>query len=170
LPALAELRAAGVVSKIGVGSMSASAIATTVLQAELDVVMVAGRLTLLDQSAALEAIPACIERGVDVVAASVFNSGILARAIPSDDDRYEYGILPENLRWRLAHLRDVCASYGVPVPAAALQYPLRVPAVRSIVIGASRPEQVKEAVDLVNYRIPEDFWAQLSSEGLTPVG
>lgn len=168
LPAMEQLRAAGEVTAIGVGSMVSDALATAVRGAELDLIMVAGRYTLLEQPAAVEVLPACIETGTGIVAASVFNSGLLASSEPRRDGRYEYGQLPDELWERLQRIAAVCADHGVPLPAAAVQFPLQASGVRSVVVGGSRPEQLRQNAEYAALRIPEELWENLAAEGLIP--
>ncbi|MCK6065431.1 MULTISPECIES: aldo/keto reductase [Microbacterium] len=167
-PALERLRSEGAVDAIGIGSMTSHALARAVRAADLDMIMVAGRYTLLEQPAAEEVLPACRARGAGVVAASVFNSGLLAQAEPTRDGRYEYGGVPDEVWDRLQRIVAVCRAHDVPLPAAAIQFPLRDAAVRSVVLGSSRPAQVRQNAQLAALAIPEDFWAELAHEGLIP--
>ncbi len=162
-PALERLRAEGAVDAIGIGSMTASALAAAVESADLDLIMIAGRYTVLDQSAADAVIPACHERGIGVVAASVFNSGLLAKEEPSREDRYEYRRMPDEMWERLQHILAVCRAYDVPLPAAAVQFPLQEDAARSVVVGGSRPDQVRRNAEMMTATIPQDFWDELRS-------
>ena len=165
-PALEQLRAEGAVDAVGIGSMVADALTAAVEQADLDVIMIAGRYTLLEQPAAEAVLPACHARGTGVVAASVFNSGLLAKDEPSRDDRYEYGRMPEELWERLQRLVAVCRAHDVALPAAAVQFPLRDPAVRSVVVGGSRPEQLRRNAELMDAAIPAALWDDLAAEEL----
>jgi D-threo-aldose 1-dehydrogenase len=161
IPALEQLRAEGEVSAIGVGSMSSAALTASVRASSLDAVMVAGRYTLLEQPAEVDVFPACRARGTKVVAASIFNSGILAKDEPDSSDRYEYGALPSEVWDRLQRIRGVCRDFGVSLPAAAVQFPLRNALVESVVVGASRPEQLHRTVEVMTSEIPEGFWDAL---------
>jgi len=167
-PALEALRAEGQVGRIGIGSMTVDALTAAVRSADLDTIMVAGRYTLLEQPAAIDVIPACADRGTDIVAASVFNSGLLAQSEPRRDGRYEYGSLPEALWQRLVRIAEVCHAHGVPLPAAAMQYPLQSPVVASVVVGGSRPEQLRQNAELATLEIPADLWRELAAEALIP--
>ena len=162
------LKAEGLVRASGVGSMSAATLARAAASGEVDVLMVAGRLTLLEQPALADTIPACEATATGIVAASVFNSGLLARDNPADNPRYEYGEAPAEILAKATRIADVCRSYGVPLPAAALQYTLRFAPVRSVVAGSSRPEQIRQNAEWMRLAIPEDLWAELAAEGLTP--
>nr|WP_205827583.1 aldo/keto reductase [Microbacterium excoecariae] len=167
LPALAELRARGLVERIGVGVNSAKAAARAVREGDLDVVMIAGRYTLLEQPALADLLPLCAERGVRVLAVAVFNSGLLAAADPSRA-HYNYGDVPPELLRRTERLREVCDRHGVALPAAAIQYPLRHPAVESVIVGTSRAAAVRENLAHAAAPIPEELWEALRDEGLAP--
>ena len=156
-PALAGLRADGTVGAIGVGVNSASLAEWFVTRCDLDCVLVAGRYTLLDDSAARSLVPTCLARGVAVLAGGVFNSGILAGS-----DRYDYALAPPGVQARARRIAEVCARYDVPVAAAALRYVLRHPAVTAAVVGARSPEEIRADAGYVSRPIPEDLWAELA--------
>ncbi|MPV48496.1 aldo/keto reductase [Pseudactinotalea sp. HY160] len=168
LPALEQLRDEGIVEAVGVGSMSTAAMVAAVRRADLDVLMCAGRYTLLEQGAAAELLPLCLERDVRVVTASIFNSGLLARATPSRSGRYEYGAVPPELYERAVAIAAVCARHGVELPTAALQYTLRHPAVAAVVVGISRLEQVAQNNERMAVPVPDRLWSDLAAEGLIP--
>jgi D-threo-aldose 1-dehydrogenase len=159
-PALAELRAQGTVRAIGAGMNSASALAWLAERCDLDCVLVAGRYTLLDQSAAEVLFPLCQRRGVAVLAAGVFNSGILAG--PGDGATYDYAPAPPAVLNRARRMRDACARHGVPLPAAALQFTLHHPAVTAAVIGARTAEEITVDVSYLEMHIPGALWAELN--------
>ena len=168
LPALEQLRADGEVTAIGIGSMVSEALAASVRSADLDLVMVAGRYTLLEQPAAVDVLPACRETGTGTVAASVFNSGLLASNEPRRDGRYEYGQLPVELWDRLVRIAAGCAAHDVPLPAAAIRFPLQSDVVRSVVVGGSRPAQLRQNAEYAALEIPSALWENLAAEGLIP--
>jgi D-threo-aldose 1-dehydrogenase len=159
-PALAELRAQGTVRAIGAGMNSASALAWLAERCDLDCVLVAGRYTLLDQSAAEVLFPLCQRRGVAVLAAGVFNSGILAG--PGDGATYDYAPAPPAVLNRARRMRDACARHGVPLPAAALQFTLHHPAVTAAVIGARTAEEITVDISYLEMHIPGALWAELN--------
>lgn len=166
LPALVKLREEGLVRAIGIG-VNDSAVATrAVRESDLDLVMIAGRYTLLEQPAAQDLLPACLENNVRVVDAAVFNSGLLARNEISANATYNYGEVPAEMLDRARKLASCCAEFGVELPAAALQFPLRHPAVASVVFGTSRAEAVLENVRRASAPIPEELWAAFDERGL----
>jgi len=156
-PALARLRSEGAVGAIGVGVNSASLAEWFVTRCDLDCVLVAGRYTLLDDSAARSLFPLCLTRGVAVLAGGVFNSGILAGG-----DRYDYALAPPGLLAQARRIAEVCARYDVPVAAAALRYVLRHPAVTAAVVGARTPDEIRADAGYLSLDIPDALWAELA--------
>lgn len=161
LPALERLREEGLVGAIGVGSNSAEALARCVRSAALDLVMLAGRYTLLEQQAAEDLLPACLAAGTGVVNVGVYNSGLLARPEVPDDAHYNYAAAPPDALAAARNLAARCHNYGVDLPTAALQFSLRHPAVRAVVVGAGRPDQIRETADRARATVPEELWAEL---------
>jgi len=159
-PALARLRADGTVGAIGVGVNSVSTAEWFVAHCDLDCVLVAGRYTLLDDSAAASLFPLCRARGVAVLAAGVFNSGILAD--PAEGARYDYTPATPAILARARRIAEVCARYDVPVAAAALRYVLRHPAVTAAVVGARTPVEIRADTGYLTHTIPEALWADLA--------
>lgn len=176
LSALVSLRDEGVTDAVGVGSMVSEALlrsaefaaANASGRPHVDLLMIAGRYTLAEQPALAEVVPACAERGIGIVNASVFNSGLLASDAPSSSSRYEYGEVPAEVLERVTAIAEVCRNHGVSLPTAALQYSLRDASVRSIVVGSSRPEQVRENAERMRESIPAEFWAELVDRELIP--
>ena len=159
-PALARLRADGTVGAIGVGVNSASLAEWFVSRCDLDCVLVAGRYTLLDESAARSLFPLCLARRVAVLAGGVFNSGILAD--PGDGARYDYAPAAPSLLARARRMAAVCARYDVPVAAAALRYVLRHPAVTAAVVGVRNPDEVRADAGYLGLPIPDALWSDLA--------
>jgi D-threo-aldose 1-dehydrogenase len=155
-PALAALRDEGVVGAIGVGMNQTAMLTRFVERLDLDVVLCAGRFTLLDRSALADLLPACSLRGTSVVAGGVFNSGLLAGGTT-----YDYEPAPPELRARVARLEEVCADHGVPLRAAALRFPLRHPAVASVLAGCRTAAEVDDNADLFDLDIPDALWEEL---------
>lgn len=166
VPAVVALREEGLVRAVGIGSKSTEALLAGVRTGGLDLLMVAGRYTLLEQPAVDELIPECREQGVDIVVAGAFNSGILSSSQPGAGARYEYGAAPPEVVARAHRLAEVCTEHGVELPVAALQFPLREPVVRSVVIGATEPEHVRENVRRIAEPVPDELWQHLVAEAL----
>jgi D-threo-aldose 1-dehydrogenase len=165
-PALAELRAEGVVSAVGAGMNQSAMLADLVRHADVDLLMLAGRYTLLEQDSLDDLLPLCQERGVGIVAAGVFNSGLLARPQPASDSRYDYRDAPPDMLERARALAAACERYGTTLPAAALAFPLCHPAVVSVCVGARSAKQMEQNVELFRQPIPPDLWSELKAEGL----
>jgi D-threo-aldose 1-dehydrogenase len=161
-PALARLRAEGVVRAIGVGMNQTEMLTRFVRETDIDVVLVAGRYTLLDQTAANALLPAALERGVSVIAGGVFNSGVLAA--PTPDATFDYEAAPGALISRALRLQEICAQAGVPLRAAAARFPLAHPAVASVLIGARSAAEVTDAIALRGLDIPPELWESLATE------
>jgi D-threo-aldose 1-dehydrogenase len=162
-PALRRLRDEGVVKAIGAGMNQAEALARFVRDAGVDCVLLAGRYTLLDQVGLRELLPLCEREGVVVIAAGVFNSGLLAGGTT-----YDYQAAPREVVERARRLDEVCARHGVPLRAAALQFPLGHPAVHSVLVGARSPAEMAENAALFARPLPAALWDDLVSEGLLP--
>lgn len=165
---LTVLRDDGLVSAVGLASMSVDALLSGARTGAVDLLMVAGRFTLADQSALPEVIPECRARGIGVVTASVFNSGLLAAGKPGADSRYDYGDVPADVLARVNSIAAVCTDFGIELASAALQYTLREPSVRTVVVGAGRPEQIRQNAERMRMEVPEELWATLVVEGLIP--
>lgn len=166
IPALIELRDEGVVRAVGAG-MNQSAMPTEfVLRHDIDLIMLAGRYTLLEQGALDDLLPAVAERGVGIVAAGVYNSGLLSRARPPADARYDYAQAPAEVIARANAIADVCESFGVTLPEAALAFPLRHPSVVSVVVGMRTAEQVDQTIERFGVDVPAGLWPALVERGL----
>ncbi len=166
-PALAELRSQGVIRAYGAGMNQSAMLTRFVRETDLDIVMCAGRYTLLDGTAATDLLPVAEERGVQVVVASVFNSGILANDRPVAGATFDYAAAPEALIRRVDRIADIAESYGATLPQLAVQFPIRHPAVSTVVLGADTPEQIVRNAALGSPAVPEELWAELHAEGLT---
>jgi len=160
-PALERLRAEGVVRAIGVGMNQTEMLTRFIRETDIDVVLVAGRYTLLDHSAAEELLPAALERGTSVIVGGVFNSGLLAA--PTPGATYDYQAAPGDLVSRALRLQEICARSGVPLRAAAARFPLAHPAVASVLIGARSAAEVADAIALRGLDIPPELWESLAT-------
>lgn len=165
-PALDDLRRQGVISSYGAGMNQSEMLADFVLNTDADIVMCAGRYTLLEQGALDELLPAASSRGVSVVAAAVFNSGLLAQDRPRADVTYDYAPAEASLIARVNALADVCESHGVSLPAAAMQFALGHPSVSTVCTGARSAAQVDRNAGLFDVEIPPALWSDLASAHL----
>jgi D-threo-aldose 1-dehydrogenase len=165
IPALLELREQGVVGAVGVGMNDWRVPLRIIHECELDVVMLAGRWTLLDRSGAA-LLDECARRGVHVVAAAPFNSGLLAQDRPPADATFNYAPATADVLTAVAELAGICADFDVPLPAAALQFPLRRAVVPSVVCGLRTPDEIRAALHNFTRPIPTQAWDQLDGLGL----
>jgi D-threo-aldose 1-dehydrogenase len=154
--ALTRLRDDGAVRAIGVGMNQTELLCRFAREADPDCFLVAGRYTLLDRSAAPELLPLCAERGIAVVAAGVFNSGVLAGG-----STYDYEPASPAVLQRVAELRAICARHEVPLEAAAVQFPVRHPAIDHVLVGCRTPEEVEEDVRLSELELTRELWGEL---------
>ena len=165
-PALDELRREGVIASYGAGMNQSAMLTDFVLNTDLDVVMCAGRYTLLEQGALDDLLPAASARGVSVIAAAVFNSGLLARDRPAPGTTYDYAPASDAMLARVGAIADVCEANGVSLPAAAIQFALGHPAVATVCTGARSAAQVRRNAGLFDLPIPDSLWADLALAGL----
>jgi D-threo-aldose 1-dehydrogenase len=163
--ALADLRAAGLIAGIGAGINEAAMIPRFLELFDLDFLLVAGLYTLAEQDVLESELAACVERGLGIVIGAVFNSGILATG-PVPGAKYNYADPTPQQLDKVGRIQAVCERHGVPLAAAALQFPLGHPAVASVIPGPIRPEHVARNVEALRRPIPPDLWAELKHEGL----
>jgi D-threo-aldose 1-dehydrogenase len=163
-PALERLRDEGVVGAIGLGMNQTELPTRFVRETDIDVVLLAGRYTLLDQSGLVELLPEATRRGVSIIAGGVFNSGLLAD--PKPDSHYDYAAVSREMLARALRLQEICEAHGVPLRAVAARMPLGHPAVAGVVLGMDSAAQVHDAVEQFHRVIPPVLWADLRSAGL----
>ncbi len=164
-PALSRLRDEGLVRAIGFGMNRPEMPTRFVQRLDVDVVLLAGRYTLLDQSALVEFLPACLENGTVAVCAGVLNTGILANP-EAANATFDYAPASDSIKRRAIAIREICAAHGVSVAAAALQFPLRHPAVGSVVVGVRSSEEVTSNLADFSVPIPDELWADLLEAGV----
>jgi D-threo-aldose 1-dehydrogenase len=163
-PALDRLRDEGTIGAIGVGMNQTEMLARFAREADIDCFMLAGRYSLLDQSAAEELFPVCLERGIAIALGGVLNGGILA---DPGVGMYDYRPADHGVRARVDQIADICARHGVALPAAAIQFAFGHPAVTSVVLGVRSPEELAENLDHLSSVVPEALWADLETAGVT---
>jgi len=164
LPLLSDLKSGGQIDAFGIGINEADVALDLMRAAEFDVLMLAGRISLLDHASAAEALAEAQRRGVSVQAASIYNSGLLANA--TSQGTFDYAPASATLLSRLNMIRKIAERFDVPLQAAAVQFPLRLPAVEAAVVGMSRPSHVRSTLDWLRKPIPDDMWAELGKNGL----
>lgn len=155
LPELERLRDIGLVRAIGVGMNQVEMLQRFVRESDIDCVLVAGRYSLLDRSAA-QLLSSCFERGVTVIVGGVFNAGVLAD--PERCAYFNYEPASPSVLAAARRLKSVCESYGVPLPAAAIAFALRNPAVTSVLVGARSRAEIQEDMRLLDLEIPDELW------------
>lgn len=165
-PALHELRSQGVIGAIGAGMNQSAMLTRFVQETEIDAVLLAGRYTLLDQSAATDLLPTCAEREVSVIAAGVFNSGVLATDDPPAQATYNYAPAPAEIRERAAAIGAVCRRHGVALPVAAIAFVQARPEVATVLLGAKNAAEVAANAKSAAVDVPEALWTELAAEGL----
>ena len=155
VPALAALRDEGMVGAVGVGMNSWPALLRFVMESDVNVVMVAGRWTLVDRRAE-PLMTAAEERGISVLAAAAYNSGLLTRPWPADDATFDYGPAPLAVLEQARAWARRAERHGVTLPDLAIQFPLRHPATAAVVLGLRSPEEVAAAVDRLHRPVPDE--------------
>lgn len=165
-PALEAMRSEGTVSAIGVGMNQSRMLTDFVRQTDIDVIMLAGRYTLLDQRALDDVLPACLERGVSVINVGVFNSGILASPDPQPGSQYDYAVASDDVLQRARDIAACCERHGTTLPAAAVQFGRTHPAIVSTAVGTGRPDRMRSNAAFFDAPVPDDLWRELSDIGL----
>lgn len=165
-PALERLRSEGVVRAIGAGMNQAEMLTRFVRDTDVDVVLCAGRYTLLDQSALTELLPAAVERGTSVVIGGAFNSGLLAD--PKPGATYNYAAASGELLDRALRMKSVADRHGVTLRAAALAFCVAHPAVAGVLVGTRSAAEVRDCAKQFAVSVPEACWQELRDTGLLP--
>jgi D-threo-aldose 1-dehydrogenase len=160
IPALVELRDQGVVGAVGAGMNYVHPLRRLVAEADIDVVMLAGRWTLLDRSGGA-LLAECKQRGVAVVAAAPFNSGLLSQPWPADDAQFDYAPAPHALLDTARAMAAECERFGGWLPNAAIQFPLRHGVVSSVVVGMASAAEVAADLMRATTALPDELWPAL---------
>jgi D-threo-aldose 1-dehydrogenase len=165
--AMRELRDRGAVGAIGLGVNEWQICEEALAHGDYDVMLLAGRYTLLEQSALETFLPLCARRGVSIVLGGPYNSGILARGVKGQTDLvYDYAPAPSHIVAQVAAIEAVCDEHNVTLPAAALQFPLAHPQVISVIPGMNSPAEVALAKEYLTVPIPAAFWHELRERKL----
>jgi D-threo-aldose 1-dehydrogenase len=160
-----ELRDAGAVAAIGLGVNETAVCEDVLAEVELDVILLAGRYTLLEQGALGSLLPRCATAGVQVIVGGPFNSGVLVEG-PDGPSHYDYAAAPAEVQTRVEKLRRLCSAHGAPLAAAALQFPLAHPQVCAVIPGLANAEEAARAHAWFNTELPDGLWEALRAEGL----
>ena len=166
-PALIELREQGVIKAIGCGMNEWQMPLIFIQRFDLDIILLAGRYTLLDHSGLAEFLPACVERDVKITVGGPYNSGILARDL-SQPVTFNYEQAPDNLVNQARKLTDICVAHDVDLKAAALQFVLAHPAVATAVPGAQSIAELEQNISMVEQEIPAAMWSDMRAARLIP--
>ena len=173
-PFLVELREQGAVKAVGVGTNSGPEAARLLGGTDLDLAMLAGRYTLLEQDSLDDALRVAASAGKSIVAVGAFNSGLLANDTPAADAKYDYQPAEARLIARVESIADICARFGVTVPQAAIAFPLTHPSVVNVTLGMRNPAQVRRNAALYDANTPSELWIELKAAGLlradAPIG
>jgi D-threo-aldose 1-dehydrogenase len=170
IPELERMRREGLLRAVGVAVSDWRVCVDILRESRLDCLLLAGRYTLLDQSALAQLMPLCQARGVRVAIGGAFNSGILATGVKhaAQPLRFNYESAPPEWIARAAALEEVCERFGVPLRAAALQFPLAHPAVERVLAGVKTVAHWRDALAKLQHAIPDPFWDALRAARLIP--
>jgi D-threo-aldose 1-dehydrogenase len=163
-PVLADLKRQGIIKAIGIGINFCDVAVEIMKNVDLDIVLLAGRYTLLDQSAQNKLLPYALERKVDITIGGVFNSGVLAD--PKPGATFEYLPASDEIIKKAQDIGAFLNEKGIPLTAAALQFPLRHPAVTSVLTGSRNSKELLSNMADFDLNLPEDIWSQLEEAGL----
>lgn len=164
VPELERMRAEGLTTGIGVGVNHVGTALRFVREAPIDQVLIAGRYSLLDRRAEAELLPECARRGIRVLVAGVLNSGILAD--PLRQGTFDYVAADPEVIARARAMETACAAYGVPLRAAAMQFPRRHPAVHAVVLGSGTRGEIQDSLTMLEIPVPEELWTELEGGAL----
>lgn len=168
IPALQQMKREGLIRACGLGVNDVRVVEDVLREADIDALLLAGRYSLLDHSALAGLLPECLKRGVHIALGGVFNSGILATGVGAGTPTFNYA--PAAREWveRTRRIEAHCTEHGVPLRAAALQFPLAHPAIEIVMLGARRVAEWDDALAMLQRPIPPAFWQALRRDGLVP--
>ncbi|GLY02523.1 aldo/keto reductase [Actinoplanes sp. NBRC 101535] len=159
LPALAAMRREGTIGAVSAGMNQSAMLTEFARTGQFDCFLLAGRYSLLDQSGLADLLPECERRGISVIVGGVYNSGVLAAPVPGAT--FDYRPAPSRVLARAQAMARICSRHGVPLRAAALQFPLAHPAVASVLIGMRSPAEAADAAAMAAVEIPDKLWRDL---------
>ena len=163
-PVLSELRSQGILKGIGVGMNYCAPSIRAVKEMDLDIILIAGRFSLLDQSAQDELFVECMRKNTGVVIGGVYNSGILAN--PVIGSTYDYEPAKQELIEKAIALREILKEFNIPLTAAAIQFPLRHPAVTAVLTGSRTIQELQSNISDFDRDIPKAAWDAIDNSGL----
>ena len=163
-PVIHEFSSQGVIKAIGMGMNWCPPAVAIMKETEFNITLMAGRYTLLTQEAQKELFPLALKKGVSIVAAGVYNSGILANPVPGA--HFDYAPASDEVLNRARAIQNFLKDFNVPLTAAALQFPLRHPAVATVLSGSAKVSELKQNLESFNFDLPADLWSQMESAGL----
>ena len=171
LKALEELKSSGTIRAYGLGVNEVPVCLEVMKRASIDCILLAGRYTLLDRTAEDELLPLCLKSNTSVVAGGVFNSGILATGAV-EGAHFDYVPATEDVRSRVRALEELANANGVPLAAAAMQFPRQHPAVASVLLGTAKPSSLRRNAELTKTPVPASFYAEATTYSLVapPLG
>lgn len=161
LRALERLRDEGAIAAFGIGVNECDIALELLDRGPLDLILLAGRYTLLEQGALDALLPRCQALGTGVIVGGPYNSGILAGQGPREDAHYDYGAVPAPVLDKARQIAAVCARHQVALGAAALQFALAHPAVVSVVPGLASAAEVAETAARYSAAVPAALWEEL---------
>lgn len=173
LPELRRMQHEGLLRHIGLGVNDVQVCLDVLRESTLDCLLLAGRYSLVDHSALAQLLPLCEQRGIRIALGGVFNSGILATGVRGGGTtalRFNYAQAPQEWIARVGAVEDLCALHGVPLRAAALQFPLAHPAIEIVLLGPQDRAQWDDGVAMLGHAIPAAFWHAIRAQALVPAG
>jgi D-threo-aldose 1-dehydrogenase len=163
-PVLADLKRQGIIKAIGIGINFCDVAIEIMKNVDLDIALLAGRYTLLDQSAQNKLLPYALERNVDITIGGVFNSGVLAN--PVEGAYYDYEIAPQQIIDKARAIAKFLEKFNISLASAALQFPLRHPAVASVLTGAGSTAELRANIASFDATLPDELWSEMEEAGL----
>ncbi len=164
--ALDELRSSGEIAAIGLGVNESEICEQAMEHGSFDCFLLAGRYSLLEQDAMNSMLPKCEKHGASIIMGGIYNSGILATGTKTRKPSYNYKRAPRVVIKKVRKIEEVCKAHNVPLPAAALQFPLAHKLTCCVIPGISSPKRVEQSIDLYKHEIPTDFWKELKEQKL----